>query len=536
MEGAWVHRILWGVAAMAAVAVLVGLVVGVVVPAVSEGPARSPEECEPRDTRVSAPYAVTGYWVIPRADPCVTRRMVEAVHQIGGDTLITFGPRFDAGEPDPGFADCVVDGRPCAEVPGKRVRHVYTYTTSEEFGPGLLRCQGLDRRVEAGERVFYRVSLAASCDDPVHDLVLISTDGDGLGNLMSEAAAYGMKVFPGLPAASQEPGKTWEPDHDHTGALTAFTGRVLADYRARFGGSAAFAGVYQSFELAMRDRAPNDPIIELYAAQHATVAATLPGRTILVSPYIDARRGRGFPPEQAGDGLADLARTRAGAPMAVAVQDGRGTGKVPVHGPHERDAKVEPRLVPVVGDVSNAQAYYGATRDYIAAAARRVPPGVELWVNIEGFEPSPVDGECGRVDPLPLRGRTTKSRLDRQVMAAGTHAQKIISYGWDPFFTCQARYDTPSLADDIASGWQEPIVVSAVRKDMNGQAGILVEGHNLRGGTLRFEPEGVTVEQGWYGRGRLESAWVPYTPGAPFTAITATNGAGESSTTPYVMP
>ncbi|MGI5283560.1 DUF4434 domain-containing protein [Nonomuraea polychroma] len=512
------HRILWVVVAIA-------FVVGLVVP--SDSRQARPEECPPRDTRVVAPYAVTGYWVIPRADPCVTRRMVEAIHAIGGDTLVTFGPRFSVGS-EPG---CVVEGRPCADVPG--VRHVYTYVTSEEFGPGLLRCPGIDRRIESDGRIFYRVSLATFCDARVHDVVIVATDGDGLGNLMTEAAAHGMAVYPGLPAAPQLASKPWEPDLAHLDALNAFTARVLADYRDRLG--APFAGVYQSFELAMRKRSAKDPIISLYAAQHAVVASTLPGKKILVSPYIDARRGRGFPPDQVETGMADIAGTRAGLPMAIAVQDGRGTGKVPVYAINERDSRVEARLVPVVGDVSYGQAYYGSTRDYIAAAARRVPPGVELWVNVEGFEPTQVAGECGRVEPLPLRGRPSKGRLDRQVMAVGPDAQKIISYGWEPFFTCQARYDTPSLADDIMREWQQPIIVNAAAKEMNGRPGVVVEGYNLRGGTLRFGSQ--VIEQEWHGRqGRLESAWAPYVPTGPFTSITLTNEAGQTNTTPYVMP
>ncbi|NUR84707.1 MAG: hypothetical protein HOY71_11540, partial [Nonomuraea sp.] len=152
--------------------------------------------CPGRDTRVTAPYAITGYWVMPRADKCVTRRMVEAIHALGGDTLVTFGPRFDAGRPDPDFDACRVDGRPCARVPGRKVRHVYTYATGEEFPASMLRCPGIDRRIEAEGRVFYRLSLAAKCADRVIDLVLVATDGDGIGNLVEEAAAYGMTVFP----------------------------------------------------------------------------------------------------------------------------------------------------------------------------------------------------------------------------------------------------------------------------------------------------------------------------------------------------
>ncbi|MEV0622412.1 hypothetical protein AB0I81_54485 [Nonomuraea sp. NPDC050404] len=526
------HRILWLVVAVALVVGTMG-VMGMVLP---DDPEAVPEEgCPPRDTRVVAPYPITGHFVIPRADQCVTQRMVEAIHAIGGDTMITFGPRFNARE-DLDFPGCQVDGRSCAEVPGKEVRQLYTYTTSEEFGQGMLRCPDIDRRIESGGRTFYRLTLAESCADAEHDLVLVTTDGDGLGNLVREAAAYGMTVFPGLPAAPQKQDKSWEPDLEHVGALNAFTARVLADYEERFKGLPAFGGVYQSFELAMRARADKDPIVELYAAQHEVVAAALPDKKIVVSPYVDARRGRGFPPSQVAEGLADIAGTRAGLPMAIAVQDGRGTGKVPVHGEHESDAKVAARLTPMVGDVSNAQAYYGSTGDYVEAAAQRVPDGVELWVNAEGFEPTPVAGECGRLDPLPHRGRTTKNRLDQQIMAAGPHAMKIISYKWDPFFTCQARHDTPSLADDIAAGWQQPIIVNAYRKELNGRAGLLVEGYNLKGGHLRFDPQGAVVAQEWHVRDRLESAWVPYVPpeGA-WTSVTATNEAGHSSSSPYVM-
>ncbi|MEV0596765.1 DUF4434 domain-containing protein [Nonomuraea cavernae] len=517
--------------------------------------------CPPRDTRVTAPYAISGYWVVPRADLCLTRRTVEAMHAVGGDTIITFGPRFalstvDAdgrvrtkGEPTPGFAGCQENGKPCYlaardAIPGKKIRRVFTYVTSEHFGPGVLRCDGLDRRIESGGRVYYRLLLGRSCDDNVYDLVLVATDGDGVGNLLTEAAGYGMKVYPGLPAAPQDPDKPWLPDLAHLDVLNAFTGRVLADYRNRYGTWPSLGGVYQSFELAMRDRAPRDEVLTLYAAQHAVVTATLPGRTITVSPYWDARRSRGFPPESVGRGFAEIAATRAGAPMAIAIQDGRGVGKVPVHGPDETDAQVAERLVPVVGRLTNRQAYHGSTRDYVEAAARQVTPGVELWVNVEVFEPTPVAGECGRSDPLPLRGRAAKSRVDRQIMAVGRHATKIIAYGWDPFLTCRLNWDTPSLSDDLAAGWQEPIIVHAALEG----GGLAVEGHNLRGGTLQivYRQAGagevrVDVPQAAHtSRGGLESARAPFVPDRldpahPWITVKAVNGAGRTSTSGHTF-
>ncbi|MEV0348526.1 DUF4434 domain-containing protein [Nonomuraea sp. NPDC050680] len=553
----------WILRGFAAVAVLAATVVpgtraeATPTPVVTPGVVGVDAGCPARDTRVDAPYAITGYWLVPRSDPCVTRRTVEAIHGVGGDTLITFGPRLvpsrvdragrllKEGAPDPDFTGCVENGKTCYQAAREavpRIRRVYGYAANELFGDGLLRCPGLDRRIESGERVYYRLLLGTSCSRGPYDLVLIATDGDGLGNLMTEAAAYGMKVFPGLPAAPQDVKRPWLPDLRHLGAVTALTERVLTDYRGRYGPSAAFAGVYQSFELAVKSRPSVDPTIDLYQAQHAVVAATLPGKKILVSPYFDARRDKGFPPERVGPGLLAIAATAHGAPMAVAVQDGRGTGKVPVYGRDEADAKVDPRLVPMVGDVTNRQAYYGSTYDYLQAAARSRPPGVELWMNAEAFEPAPVAGECGRSDPLPLRGRTTKKRLDAQVMAAGAAVTKVISYGWDPFLTCRLNWMTPSLSDDLHASWNAPLIVGATRN----ATGIAITGRNLAGGTITVQyaragagTKTVTVAQGPDEAG---AAWVPFTtptdvdPRRPFLYITAVNGTGRPSTSAYVIP
>jgi hypothetical protein len=512
------------------------------------------ETCPPRDTRVATPYPITGYWVIPRPDRCVTQRLVEAVHGVGGDTLITFGARIlpaevdgegrVTGEPAGDFAGCVENGKSCYRAaleaaPGRTIGQVYTYVTTERFGDAMLRCPGLDRRFESGGRTYYRLMLGG-CGSGGHDLLLIAADGDGVGNLLAEAAAYGMRVFPGLPVPPRDAAKPWLPDLSHLPALNELTARILADYRQRYATSAALGGVYQSFELAMRDRADDDAIIALYAAQHEVVAATMPGTKIMVSPFWDARRGRGFPVEQVGKGFADIAGTRAGAPMAIAVQDGRGVGKVPVYGADEVDAPVGPRLAPMVGERTHRQAYHGSTRDYVAEAARQVEPGVELWVNVEVFEPTQVAGECGRANPFPLRGRTTKSRVDEQVAAVGRNATKIIAYGWDPFLTCRSDDAAPSLSDDLAAGRQQPIVANARWTD----AGVTVEGYHLGGGELRFTyrqrgggtrtvtsaPQRHAAVTGAVPAG-LETAWAPFEapdldPARPWISITLQNATG----------
>ncbi len=348
--------------------------------------------CPPRDTLVTAPYPITGYWCHPvpgtgaRPSAWWRRSTAWAATRSSRSARACCPPRRTGdGRPLTGdlagdFAGCVENGKPCypaALEAAPPIRRVYTYLTTERFGDAVLRCPGLDRRIESGGRTYYRLMLGG-CDAGRHDLLLIAADGDGVGNLLAEAAAYGMRIFPGLPVPPRDPGKPWLPDLAHLPALNELTARVLADYRQRYATSAALGGVYQSFELAMRDRADDDAIIALYAAQHEVVAAAMPGTKIMVSPFWDARRGRGFPVEQVGKGFADIAGTRAGAPMAIAIQDGRGVGKVPVYGADEVDASVGPRLAPMVGERTHRQAYHGSTRDYVAEAARHVAPGVEL--------------------------------------------------------------------------------------------------------------------------------------------------------------
>jgi hypothetical protein len=211
---------------------------------------------------------------------------------------------------------------------------------------------------------------------------------------------------------------------------------------------------------------------------------------------------------------------------------------VPVYGADAVDARVDPRLAPVVGDVTNRQAYYGSSRDYFAAAAAALPPGVELWANVESFEPSPVGGECGRADPLPLRGRTTKKRLDSQVQAVGAYVGKVISYGWDPFLTCQVSWLTPSLSDDLHASWDDPIIVNAYRQGN----GIAVQGRGLAGGTVRIAYAQVGGETKTVAAALTRAGWAPFAvprdldPGRPWLYLTVTNGAGRSSTGAYVLP
>jgi hypothetical protein len=240
-----------------------------------------------------------------------------------------------------------------------------------------------------------------------------------------------------------------------------------------------------------------------------------------VSPYLDARRGVSFgaSPKQVAEGFKALVRTGVGI---IAPQDSRGTGKVPLYWPDERDEPVDERLRPIVGETSYGAAYHGSTRDYYramaAARAEMVEQGhqVQLWANVEAFEPA-ADTRCAAQS---TRGRTDKARLDAAVAMTGRYVSKVISYMWSDFYTC----GSPSLSEEIATDWERPIAVDAIRKGREIQDGIEIGGYRLAGARVTVSWEGLETPKtmdsgavGWHDPGPLpeepvglETVWVPF--------------------------
>ncbi|GGS61747.1 hypothetical protein GCM10010156_20550 [Planobispora rosea] len=483
------------------------------------------DPCGTFDTAVKAPYAVTGYWLIPTTDHCTWRRQFRAIHQVGGDTVIRIGWGLQArpvdedgrvlkdGEVDSRYAPCEEDGVPCVTAaendlkalnPGNRVSWTFVYRTDEAFGPGIFRCPEVEKKIEVDDTVFYRLiapgdgSDDASCGNlssqgrAYHVILIAAAKEDSLTELLDLGDQFGMKVFPALPLAPRDPGQSTRASERGVNTLTTLTRRILQDYGDRFQGRASLGGFYQPFELQMRDMvysgaddpdeaAKDNPTLRVYASQHGIVEQVMPDKPILVSPYLEARKSKAFSatPKEVAAGFEALARTGVGI---VAPQDSRGTGKVGLFWPDERDEPVDDRLRPVVGEgLSNGEAYHGSTRDYyreMAGARDRMAEqgyDVQLWANVEAFEPSGAE-PCGT--RTGTRGRTDKDRLDRAVTQVGRYVSKVVSYMWSDFFTCAAP-GTPSLAEEIARDHDRPIPVDAVRLPRDIQDGIEIRGYNL---------------------------------------------------------
>ncbi|MEU4832376.1 DUF4434 domain-containing protein [Streptosporangium sp. NPDC023615] len=489
------------------------------------------DPCGTFDTATRAPYAVTGYWLIPTADHCTWRRQFRAIHEVGGDTVIRIGWGLQArrlddagrvlsgdGEIDPRYEPCEEDGVPCALAaendlkaanPGNRVSWTFVYRTDEAFGPGLFRCPEFERRIVTRKTVFYRIVATddgtddASCANirakgrGYHVILVAGAHEDSLTELLDLGDKFGVKVFPALPLAPRDPAQKTRAAKQGTDTLTTLTRRILQDYGTRFQDRASLGGFYQPFELQMRDMkyagdAEDDhPTLKVYASQHGIVEQEMPGRPVLVSPYLDARRKRPFSatPKQVARGFEALARTGVGI---VAPQDSRGTGKVGLFWPDERGKKVDERLRTVVGEETNGDAYHGSTRDYYRemylARNRMVEQGhdVQLWANVESFEPS-----GGEEEPCAAgsgRGRTDKERLDTAVTQVGRYVSKVVSYMWSDFYTC----GSPSLAEEIARDHDRPIAADAVRVRRDIQDGVEIRGYGI--------PMGSTVSITWEGR------------------------------------
>jgi hypothetical protein len=510
------------------------------------------DPCGTFETKESAPYAVTGYWITPTADHCTWRRQMKEIHDLGGDTVIRIGyglqlrPIDDQGriltkdesQIDPLYKSCQEDRISCHDAaerdlkvvnPGNRIARTYVYRTDESFGESLFRCPQLEHRIAVGKRVYFRVlaptdgSDDPSCDFTTardYDLILIvGAPQDSLKELLDLGDQFGMRVFPALPLAPRDPKKPTQANEKHIGTLTTLTRRILQDYGVRFADRDSLGGVYQPFEVQMAASLVGNPTLKVYADQHTIVEQELPNKPILISPYLDARKRVAFgqTPQQVAEAFRALAETGVGI---IAPQDSRGTGKVGLFWPDQRGNEVDQRLQSAVGETTYNTAYHGSTRDYYRemAVARdeMLQSGhqVDLWANIEAFEPA-GDHPCA---PTGTRGKTDKERLDQAITMAGRYVQKIVSYMWSDYYTC----GSPSLETEIGKDWQRPIAVDAIRQPRDIQDGFQVRGYNLKGGTVTVEFSGgtsdlVIADVGWLDENPLEdvpegmqTAWVPF--------------------------
>ncbi len=535
----------------------------------------SEDPCGEPDLAVTSPYPISGYWMYGRLGECAWRDALEEVHRLGTETVIQFGPHPDRRTPDElttdaTFSTCDDNGLSCFDAalfdlqaahPDNTIRHLYTMNTSDDYGDELQVCPGFDERIEVGDQIFWRLLLPA--DDPSDDacdfatpreydlLLLAGNTDDSLAHLLAEAGVMGMQVYVGIPTATPHPSYGWEIWDEAEDLCLELVDRVLADYAVRHGALAAFAGVYQSAELPVADPTVSS-VLDWYEASNARVRQRLPGKAILVSPYMDLRlqNANGVTLDSLTEGFKAIARTDMDV---IAPQDGRGTGKIGLYWPYDEDSPVDPRLEPAVGQVTYGTAYRGNTRDAFSAAAEAVDAllgegiAVDLWVNVEAFEPGAGE-PCGYYGDVP---RTDKERLDQALTFEGASGSRLISFMWDAYYTCAG--DSPTtLGQDVAADHGRPIVSQAFSFTSGNDPGIVLRGYGITGGDVGLtwydgawavQAATVNTAQGWenpgFGAGdagypdQLEEIWIPFDwsdmASSFYVHLSVSTGAGTST-------
>jgi len=513
--------------------------------------------------QVLYPYPISGYFAY---DPGYNNwpGALQRIQRLGGTKIIQFGRQPERKseteiKQDYDFKYFKISGTHCIDYiryqlksynQNNNIRYLYTFKSRENFSYSLYG-SWLDKRVEItiGSKTYAFWCLVFSASNPNqypnfysggnYDLILIAGDvKDSVTELLQTATQMGMEVYLGMPKALPNPTHPWEVWQEPKPLFLAFSKRIFLDYKSRHGNQSSFAGLYQSFETPVQDSPQYPPIpsvLSLYKEQHNLVRATLPAKKILVSPYWDARKKdpNGQQSYSIKGGFKKIAQTNVDI---IAPQDGRGTGKVGLFWPYQSSEIVPSELWPIVGYTTYGQAYYADTREFYRVCREAVDElasqgiSVNLWANVEAFEPSGSGPACQYPDPI---WRTNKNRLDHALTFDGTYVSDQISFRWDLFYFKGDQSQT--IEEQIQTDWKRPILVEAFRWYSNYQNGVIIRGYNIVTGKIRFtyydrywqiKEKVVPVSSGWvnpnfgsdynqrYGvkryHDRLQEVWIPF--------------------------
>lgn len=436
-------------------------------------------------------FPVSGYFVRASANDDENARKLSAMHAVGGDTLITFGSRLVPVSVKGVPADCKIGKANCAEAAaaGVRLNRVFVYSDSSHWGSAAKKCPR-DRVITSNGKYFTVLVLpvgGTECTSAAgrYDVVVVSGGSEGSasasGSLAREATAREMKFYAGMPSPANRKDAPYLPDLTYRAAFSQFTDRFL-QYQKKTNDVTGLGGFYLSTEMPLSTSPTFDDVLALYRMQNQAIQKIMPGRSAVVSPYLDARTaatGRTTPAE-AQTAVRNIALTASGVRLAIAIQDGMGTGKGGAYFGNEARAPVDSYAAAAVGPGSWGSKYLAPNRDYFAAAARGVAgTGAVLWANLEGMAPATGKNKCDD----ELRGQTSWARIDRQLQQIGNAPKKVISFMWDPYYTCVGA--GLSLAQQMKAGKYTPVITDTFFDAKTGE--VTVTGYDLRGAQIQLK-------------------------------------------------
>ncbi|HDS1301584.1 MULTISPECIES: DUF4434 domain-containing protein [Stenotrophomonas maltophilia group] len=502
----------------------------------------------PYDKAVTTEYPIRGTWMYARS-ACGWQTSLQDFHRMGGTTVLNFGPHLKRHtDPSTVAIGCTTaEGTSCVqqarqEIGTGRIRNWLSYEFNEHYGSAIACPGGFDRKIETVvdgvPRVFWRIVLPhdgqAACDysSGSFDVLFVQYDANAIESttaMLTVADHLGMEVYLGAPAFPVVTGQEWQIDAAMLSSHRDWARRVYADWATRHAGHSSFRGAYQSYEVLLGSTYTAS---DTEYGQDAGLFRNLnPGRKYAISPYLfllKDGRGNTQTVEQTVSGFRRLAT--AGVDI-IAPQDGRGTGNAAYYWPGQATqlvGAVDPRLglyPRVDASRSFSSQYGGSIRDVFNAlgeAKSEFNQGnrrVELWANIEAFEEDTESPDYAGCSYISL-SRTTKERMDRALTFVAGRVDKVISFMYDPLFTCTDRFGLP-LHQAIAADHDRPVITDAFFWDAPS-TGMVVNGHGIGAGTelqitwydSNWQLQTQRLSPGWIypgGAGAgLDSIWIPF--------------------------
>lgn len=432
-------------------------------------------------------FPISGYFIYGSTSDAANNQKLSDIKSVGGDTVITFGSRLKPATLATVPAGCIISGNNCATAAaaGVKVKRYFTYSDGNTWAAPALLC-ARDKTVTSGSNVYTILVLpteGSGCNSPsgTYDVVVITGGTNSMSVSLGKAAtSLGIKYYAGLPAPIMRTDVTYLPDLSYQATLSLFTARFLI-YQGKVNNVAGLAGFYHHTEMPLSDGAAWDSVLSLYRMQNSRIAQYQPSRSAVVSPYIDSRSAFSghVTVDQARNAISNIADTAGDVHLSIAVQDGMGTGKGGSFFGSESGNNVDSMAASIVGSGSWGSKYLAPTRDYFWALAEGVQgTGADLWANLEGMAPATSQNPCDN----SLRGQTTKARVDKQLQQFGNTPVKVISFMWDPYFTCGGTW--APMIDRLKAGSNTPIITDSI---FYGNGDVLVTGQNLSGGTVQVK-------------------------------------------------
>lgn len=434
-------------------------------------------------------YPISGFFIYASSNDSANQQKLADITAIGGDTVITFGSQLKPATVASLPPDCLLNGVNCgpAAAGNVKVNRYFTYSDGGRWGPPAVKCPR-DRSLASNGKaytvlVFPAQGTGCNSSDGAYDVVVVggssTAAGDPSRSLAAAATGLGVKYFAGMPAPVKRTDLAYLPDLSYQRTFTQFTERFL-QYQAAVNDVPGLAGFYHHTEMPVSDSPAFGPVLATYRIQNDAIRRILPTRAAIVSPYLDSRIHRAnISVDATRNAIRQIAQTSGGVLLNIAVQDGMGTGKGGAFFGNEANTAVDRPAAAIVGEGTWGSKYAASNREYYLAAAEGVSgTGAVLWANLEGMAPATGANPCGNA----TRGQTSKARLDRQLQQMGNAPRKVISFMWDPYYTC-AGTGSP-LNVQISAGRTAPIITNAA---FNASAGTVhITGFNLSGGSAQI--------------------------------------------------